>query len=136
MPDLSSVTLDLAGRELVEESPHHRMWRDAAGTFLKLNVGPGGTGWSFDLRDAASAAEFYGQQCREQFKGVMLDMDVVNCAGHTALRGLFKYRSPLPGSLGMMFVYILWLPFRDCAGQLGSRGARRDGRARSGGHAH
>lgn len=36
MPDLSSLRLNLAGRELVEDSPRHRMWRDAAGVFVKV----------------------------------------------------------------------------------------------------
>ena len=30
-----------------------------------------------------------------------------------ALSGVFKYRSPAPGSLGMAYVGILWLPFQD-----------------------
>src|SRR5262249_28100652 len=35
-----------------------------------------------------------------------------------ALSGLFKYRSPVPDSLGMYYVGILWLPFRQCMFQL------------------
>ncbi len=27
---------------------------------------------------------------------------------------LFKYRSPVPGGLGMAYIGILWIPFRDC----------------------
>lgn len=31
---------------------------------------------------------------------------------------MFKYRSPVPGSLGMAYVGILWVPFRDCRFQV------------------
>lgn len=128
---LPSISFDLADRQLVQESPRHRMWRDASNVYLKAEVVQNGPGWPFDLRDPEAAAAFYGQQCREQFHGVMLEMEVVQCAGHEALRGLFKYRSPVPGSMGMMFVHILWLPFQEWRAQInveatehGTTGAR------------
>ena len=58
-------------------------------------------------------------------------MEHVKVANLTALRGLFKYRSPIPQSLGMMYVNILWMSFGDWVAQLnveslehGTTGAR------------
>ncbi len=39
-------------------------------------------------------------------------------AKRSAGREKFKYRSPVPGSLGMCYVGILWLPFEDCRFQV------------------
>ena len=71
----------------------------------------------FDLTDPASAREFYRREC-EQNAGVMLEMEPVTAAGVEGLCAVFKYRSPVPGSLGMAYVGILWLPFRDCRFQV------------------
>ena len=43
-----------------------------------------------------------------------LAMERTTAAGAEALRGLFKYRAPVPGSLAMYYVGILWLPFQEC----------------------
>ena len=59
MPDLSSLRLNLAGRELVEESPRHRMWRDAAGVFLKVDASSAPADWPFDRRDPDGARAFF-----------------------------------------------------------------------------
>ena len=49
----------------------------------------------------------------------MLEMEVIALAGGVeALRGLFKYHAPIPNSLGMAYVGILWLPFEACRFQI------------------
>lgn len=45
-------------------------------------------------------------------------MDIVTVGGHRALRGLFKYRSPIPDIMGMMFVNILWIRLGDATAQI------------------
>jgi hypothetical protein len=66
--------------------------------------------WPFDLTDLDGAREFYGKQCAAA-SGAMLSMDVLSVEKLEVLRGLFKYRSPVAGSMGMVFVGILWIPF-------------------------
>lgn len=117
MPNINSVTFDLSGCKLVEESDAHRMWASATDVYHNLRVSPQPSAWPFDLRDCPAAADFYSRQCAEN-KGVMLEMEVVQIGQLSALRGLFKYRSPVPKSLAMMFVHILWIPFKDWTIQL------------------
>jgi hypothetical protein len=78
-----------------------------------LRFNRGSINWPFDLTNPAAATEFYRNQCADN-GGVMLAMEAVTAARAEGLSGLFKYRSPLPGSLGMAYVGILWLPFQDC----------------------
>jgi hypothetical protein len=117
MPDINSVTFDLSDCKLVEESEAHRMWASATGVYHNLRVSPQPPAWPFDLRDCAAAADFYARQCAEN-KGVMLEMAVIQVGQLSALRGLFKYRSPVPKCLAMMFVHILWIPFKGWTVQL------------------
>jgi hypothetical protein len=73
--------------------------------------------WPFDLTNLDAATEFYRRQCADN-SGVMLSMERTSAAGGEALRGLFKYRAPVPGSLAMYYVGILWLPFQECTFQV------------------
>jgi hypothetical protein len=117
VPDLNSVQFDLADSTLREESAEHRGWSNAAGVYHVLRVTPRRANWAFDLRDEAAAIAFYSNQCIER-GGVMLSMNVVQVGKHEALQGIFKYRAPIPGSLAMMFVGILWIPYQDWIAQI------------------
>ena len=74
--------------------------------------------WPFDLTDSDAARFFCFNQCNDN-NGVMLEMGVVSVAsGIECLRGLFKYHAPIPNSLGMAYVGILWLAFEACRYQI------------------
>jgi hypothetical protein len=113
MPRLESLTFDLGDCEQRRLSETVRLWirSDHVAYCLKFNSGV--IYWPFDLTDLSAAREFYRRECEEN-AGVMLEMDLVTVACAEALSGVFKYRSPMPGSLGMMYVGILWLPFHNC----------------------
>lgn len=111
MAGIDSLTFDLADGSLREQSEVHRAWMTPDGVAHTLRYRPGPPEWPFDLTDPDAAAAFYGRQCAE-FGGVMLSMDVLTADGVEALRGLFKYRAPVPVNLAMYYVGILWLPFQ------------------------
>lgn len=130
MASVDSLTFELADCELVQQAETERIWvnRDRVAHRLKFDAGV--IYWPFDLTDPDAARAFYRQEC-EQNAGVMLEMEPVTAAGVEGLSGVFKYRSPVPGSLGMAYIGILWLPFRDCrfqvnveAVELGTTGTR------------
>lgn len=130
MASVESLTFDLDACELVREGDSERIWINSDRVAHRLRFERGVIYWPFDLTDADAAREFYRREC-EQNAGVMLEMAVVTATGAEALAGVFKYRSPRPGSLGMAYVGILWLPFRDCwfqvnveAVELGTTGMR------------
>ena len=117
MPDVGSLTFDLTDCVLREQSETHRGWMNPAGVGHVLRFHRGAPDWPFDLTDPAGAAAYF-RRASAANGGVLLEMEVVAAAGTEALRGLFKYRSPVPDSLGMYYVGIVWLPFRDCVFQV------------------
>lgn len=117
MASVDSLTFDLADYELVQQADSERIWVSPDHVAYRLKFDRGVIYWPFDLTDPAAAREFYRREC-SQNAGEMLEMDVVTAAGAEGLSGVFKYRSPVPGSLGMAYVGILWLPFRDCRFQV------------------
>ena len=130
MVNIESLTFDLTDCSLREQSERHRAWINSDGVAHTLRFYPGPPDWAFDLTDLNAATDFYRQQAAEN-GGVLLSMDLARVHGAEALRGLFKYRAPVPGSLAMYYVGILWLPFQQCAFQInveameaGTTGAR------------
>jgi hypothetical protein len=117
MPSTSSVKFDISDCMLREQSEEHLGWSTGNGVYLVLRVPKSRTNCSFDLQDLVAAKSFFSQQSASN-GGVLLEMEKVKVASHTALRGLFKYRSPIPQSLGMMYVNILWMSFGDWSAQL------------------
>ncbi|MFO0592028.1 MAG: hypothetical protein U0441_31060 [Polyangiaceae bacterium] len=117
MAGIESLTFDLTGCSLREQSRSHRGWMNAAHVahMLRFHLGP--PDWPFDLTKPAEAGELYRKQCADN-GGVMLAMEITTAAGVEALRGLFKYRAPVPRSLAMYYVGILWLPFQECLFQV------------------
>lgn len=117
MANVDSLSFDLADCELVEQAETERIWVSTDHVAHRLKFDIGVIYWPFDLTDPNAAREFYRHEC-EQNSGVMLEMDIVTVAGVEGLAGVFKYRSPVPDSLGMAYVGILWLPFKDCRFQV------------------
>ncbi len=112
MTHIESLTFDLGDALPHEQGEHVRSWITPERVAIRLQFHPGPPNWSFDLKDPEAAREFYGRQCAE-LGGAMLQVVPVQAAGVEALRGLFKYRAPVPGSLAMYHVGILWVPFQD-----------------------
>jgi hypothetical protein len=113
MASVDSLTFDLADCELAQQTDSERNWVSPRCVAYRLKFDRRVIYWPFDLTDQAAARDFYRREC-EQNAGVMLEMEPVTAAGVEGLSGVFKYRSPVLGSLAMVYVGILWLPFRDC----------------------
>jgi hypothetical protein len=111
------LTFDLTDCKPEKHDENLRGWMSSAGVAHLLRFDHGPPPWPFDLRDPEGAASFYGAQCADN-GGVMLSMGVSTVAGSEALHGLFKYRAPMPRSLAMYYVGILWIPFQEGRFQL------------------
>jgi hypothetical protein len=111
MVGINDVSIDLADCELVEQSAHHRRWRDGAGVehVLRLSAAPP---WTFDLTNPKACAAYFGKKCADA-GGWMLSMDVAEVGGCEALAGVFKYS---PGKMHhpLFYVAALWIPLSDC----------------------
>lgn len=117
MPNIDSIKFDVAKSELLQASPEAKLWmndEDGIAHLLRFN---NTVEWPFDLTDVAGARRFYGDQCASA-NGVMLSMDVFEVDKLEVLRGIFKYRSPQPESMGMMFVGIFWIPLTNMTYQI------------------
>jgi hypothetical protein len=128
--NINSLTFDVGDSVLQQETESYRLWSDSSSMAHRLEFNSTPPSWPFDLRNKPAAEDFYGHECTS-LDGAMLEMDVVTVGGLELLRGLFKYRAPIPGSLAMYYVGILWLPFMDCCFQInieamehGATGAR------------
>ncbi|QDT71241.1 hypothetical protein [Lacipirellula limnantheis] len=117
MASVDSLTFDLTDCKLVRHAETERIWVNADRVAHRLTFDQGVIYWPFDLTDPNAAQVFYRQEC-EQNRGVMLEMYPAPIAGVEGLAGVFKYRSPAPGSRGMAYIGILWLPFQDCRFQV------------------
>lgn len=117
MVSIDSLTFDLTDCSLEEQSESHRGWMNATGVAHRLHFHPGPPNWPFDLTKPDAASEFYRQQCADN-GGAMLSLGQMTIDGVEVLSGLFKYRAPIPGSLAMYFVGILWVPFQECCFQI------------------
>jgi hypothetical protein len=118
MANVGSLTFDLTECAPRKQTDRERTWLNSAGVLHQLQFWPGPEAWwPFDTTDLPAANEFFREQCGEA-GGVVLSLDVTTVAGAEALRGVFKYRSPIPDTLGMYYAAILWLPFQECLYQL------------------
>jgi hypothetical protein len=117
MHSTSAVKFDVSDCTLREQSEEHLGWSNTNGVYIVLRLPKSAANWSFDLNDIGAATNFFSEQSANN-GGVLLGMDVVAVGGEAALRGMFKYRSPIPQSMGMMFVNILWIPLGDRIAQI------------------
>jgi hypothetical protein len=113
----SSIKFDVSDCTLREQSEEHFGWSNANGVYIVLRVPKSTTNWPFDLSDIDAATSFFSGQSANN-GGTLLEMNSVTAGGQAALQGLFKYRSPLPQSMGMMFVSILWIRLGDRTAQI------------------
>jgi hypothetical protein len=117
MVGIDSIKFDLTNCESVERNAERKGWMNSDGVAHLLTFRQGPIDWPFDLTDLEGARQFYGDQCAS-VGGVMLSMDVLDIDKVEVLQGLFKYRAPIPKSLAMMSVGILWIPFSNFRYQL------------------
>jgi hypothetical protein len=117
MRTISSVKFDVSDCTLREQSEEHFGWSNPNGVYIVLRLPKGATNWPFDFNDIDAATKFFSEQSASN-GGALLEMDLVTVGGHVALRGVFKYRSPIPQSMGMMFVSILWIRLGDRTAQI------------------
>jgi hypothetical protein len=112
LPPLSAVSLDHRDWSVAEQRANDLCWVTPTGDAVRLRILAGPPPWTFDLTDLPGAAEFLSREA-EGLGGVMLSLDVEEVRGLELLRGVFKYRAPVAGSLGMYYVGLLILPFQD-----------------------
>ncbi|MBX9693411.1 MAG: hypothetical protein K2Z81_13570 [Cyanobacteria bacterium] len=117
MPGIDSISFDTSNCELRESNSSRMAWLSKAMVAHLLRFSPTRVSWPFDLTEPTAAKQFYTQQCADN-GGAVLSLDVIDIQGTEALSGLFKYRAPVTGSLGMHYVGILWLPFENCNFQI------------------
>ena len=113
MPNVRWLTFDVGDAGLRVRDTNRRAWVTDEGVAIQIEFFPDPPDWPFDLTELEAARDYCGRECVAQ-GGVMLSLDPVAAAGAEALRGLFKYRAPVPDSLGMYYVGILWVPFQSC----------------------
>ena len=117
MITIDSISFDLTNCELKKADQNQRAWLSSQTVAHLLRFRPTPPSWSFDLSNPQAAKDFYRQQCDEN-SGAMLFAEVLPVSGFETLCGVFKYRAPVPNSLAMLYVGILWLPFADCNFQI------------------
>jgi len=115
--NITPVKFDVSDCTLREQSEEHFGWSNSNGVYVVLRLPKGATNWPFDFNDVDAATKFFSEQSASN-GGALLEMGLVTVGGHVALRGLFKYRSPIPQSMGMMFVSILWIRLGDRTAQI------------------
>lgn len=129
-PTLRDIRFHRDDWRLEERTADSALWMTPDGDASKLQLTFRVGVWPFDLRDEAAAHAFYAREC-EALSGAMIELSVRRIRGFESLVGVFKYRSPAPGHLGMYYVGIVWLPFETCTFQInfeslerGTTGAR------------
>ncbi|MDN2487174.1 hypothetical protein MML63_16205 [Kosakonia sacchari] len=109
-PRLTDLQLNIAGWQLYESHDTSMAWSTPEQSAVRLQL-HAPVQWPFALHDIA-AAKHYWQQETAKIGGALLELTALTIQGVAALQGTFKYRDPTPGSLGMYFVAIIWLPVK------------------------
>lgn len=118
MLNINSISFDLTDCSLHHsDDKNERGWTNEYGVAHLLRFHQTPPQWPFDLSNPDGARKFYSEQCASN-GGVMLTMDIQTIDNIEVLRGIFKYRAPMPTSLAMYFVGILWIPFSNYNYQL------------------
>lgn len=105
---LADLQLDITGWEL-----HHRhntsvAWYTEEKNAVRIQL-HAPVIWPFAMNDIAAATQYW-QQETAKIDGALLTLQSLEIQGVPALQGIFKYRNPTPGSLGMYYVAIIWIP--------------------------
>lgn len=107
-PRLSDLKLNVDKWQLYETFETTMMWFTPERNAVRLQLLPP-TQWPFALDDIAAATRYW-QQETAKIDGALVELIALDIQGMAALQGIFKYRDPTPGSLGMYYVAIIWLP--------------------------
>ncbi|MEM9252217.1 MAG: hypothetical protein AAGB29_07680 [Planctomycetota bacterium] len=127
---IDAVRFDTSGWKQHESSAEHRLWLTPSSDAVALRRQEPPPAYPYDFRSLPAARAFYAEESAQR-GGVMISVDFVDSSGIDVMRGVFKYRSPEPGSLAMYYVGVIALLRRTCAFQInaesvevGSTGAR------------
>lgn len=110
-PKLEDIIVNEDGIAQGQRDGNALTWLNQHRDATRVNLG-GPPGWKFDCTQIDAARGFY-EKMAQDLKGVLLDFDFKKIQGIEALVGTFKYRAPMPKSMAMYYVGIVWLPFRD-----------------------
>lgn len=115
-PRLTDLTLNTEGWELHHQNEASIAWFAPQREAVRIQLFPA-CEWPFSLSDVEAAKEYW-QRETERLSGALIDIETLNIQKVPALRAIFKYRDPTPGSLGIYYVGIIWLPFKDALFQI------------------
>jgi len=116
-PKLDSLSFDTTGWNIGQESSSNRIWVTPEKVCVNFQFNSSAPEFPFDLTDKEFSTTFYDNHSAE-LGGAMISVDVAETRGLEYLRGVFKYRSPQPGSRAMYFVGIIILPFKTFSYQI------------------
>jgi len=116
-PKLDSLSCDTTGWRIGQESSSNRIWVTPEKVCVNFQFNSSAPDFPFDLTDQECAKTYYDTQSAE-LGGAMISVDVAETSGLEYVRGVFKYRSPEPGSRAMYFVGIVVLPFKTFSYQI------------------
>lgn len=113
-PKLTDVSIEQPAWELHQQDESSIAWftslrRDQYRDAVRMQL-LSSCQWTFEPQDSQAAHAYWKHQS-EQLNGALLEMASLEIQGIPALRGLFKYRAPIPDSLAMYYVGIIWIPF-------------------------
>jgi len=112
LPRPDAVSIEHQDWSVVEQSANGVCWTTTDDVVVRLQILTGPPPWPFDLTDPQGAMAFLSQEAAS-LGGVMLSLDIDQAAGLELLRGVFKYRAPIPGSLASYYMGLIILPFRE-----------------------
>jgi hypothetical protein len=116
-PTIDSVSFDTNGWSVREQSDTHRMWMTATRDAVLLRHFAERPSYTYDFSNINAARSFYNVQSAEN-GGAMISVDFVKADGVDVMKGIFKYRSPEPGSMAMYYVGVLTMLYRDFSLQI------------------
>ena len=116
-PKRDTLSFNTTGWVLSQESAEHRAWMTPQNDAVVCRLCKLKPPIPFDPANPALLSDYYEQQSREH-GGAMISVDISTCRGLEYLRGVFKYRSPQPGSLALYYVGIIVFPFKQCSYQI------------------
>jgi hypothetical protein len=111
-PAITDIEFSKTSWTLHEKSSTNISWYNEFHDPVRLQLFTEKPTWPFDLENESAAKKFFEQQSKE-FAGAMIEMRVEKIQTLNMLAGVFKYRAPIPNSLAIYYVGIIWIPFKD-----------------------
>jgi hypothetical protein len=116
-PAITDIEFSKTNWTLHEENSTNISWYNEFHDPVRLQLFVTKPTWPFDLQNGSAAKQFFEQQSKE-FSGAMIEMRVEKIQTLDVLVGIFKYRAPIPNSLAIYYVGIIWIPFKDFTYQI------------------